>query len=92
MASLVRHGKSGIHYARIPMRGKLIWKSLRTDRITVAKLRVGDFHKGERQLVAQRDEFVAKYNDRATALLRLGWARHQNIKLRLTLKSTEAAS
>ena len=34
------------------MRGKLIWKSLKTDRISVAKLRLGDFHKGERQRAA----------------------------------------
>jgi hypothetical protein len=26
-----------------------IWKSLKTDRISVAKLRLGDFHKGKRQ-------------------------------------------
>jgi len=31
------------------VRGKLIWKSLKTDRISVAKLRLGDFHKDERQ-------------------------------------------
>ena len=29
------------------MRGKLIWKSLKTGRISVAKLRPGDFHKEE---------------------------------------------
>ncbi|MCO5053524.1 MAG: hypothetical protein M9920_14670 [Verrucomicrobiae bacterium] len=34
------------------MRGKLIWKSLKTDRISVAKLRLSDFHKEERQRAA----------------------------------------
>jgi hypothetical protein len=34
------------------VRGKLIWKSLKTDRISVAKLRLGDFHKAERQRAA----------------------------------------
>src|SRR5579863_4903920 len=41
--------QSGNYYARIRVRGKLIWKSLKTDRISVAKLRLSDFHKEERQ-------------------------------------------
>src|SRR6202012_5113475 len=49
VANLVRHVQSGNYYARIRVRGKLIWKSLKTDRISVAKLRLGDFHKEERQ-------------------------------------------
>jgi len=52
VANLVRHVRSGSHYARIRVRGKLIWKSLNTDRISVAKLRLGDFLKGERQRAA----------------------------------------
>lgn len=52
MANLVRHVQSGNYYARIRVRGKLIWKSLKTDRISVAKLRLGDFHKEERQRAA----------------------------------------
>jgi len=52
VANLVRHVRSGNYYARIRVRGKLIWKSLKTDRISVAKLRLGDFHKGKRQLAA----------------------------------------
>jgi integrase len=52
VANLVRHVQSGNYYARIRVRGKLIWKSLKTDRISVAKLRLGDFHKGERQRAA----------------------------------------
>ncbi|HZM01929.1 MAG TPA: hypothetical protein VFC44_02800 [Candidatus Saccharimonadales bacterium] len=42
MANLVRHGQSGKYYARIRVRGKLIWKSLKTDRISVAKLRLAE--------------------------------------------------
>jgi hypothetical protein len=34
------------------MRGKLIWKSLKTDRTSAGKLRLGDFHKAERQPAA----------------------------------------
>ncbi len=52
MANLVRHVQSGNYYARIRVRGKLIWKSLKTDRISVAKLCLGDFHKEERQRAA----------------------------------------
>lgn len=52
MANLVRHVQSGNYYARIRVRGKLIWKSLKTDCISVAKLRLGDFHKEERQRAA----------------------------------------
>jgi integrase len=52
VANLVRHVQSGNYYARIRLRGKLIWKSLKTDRISVAKLRLGDFHKEERQRAA----------------------------------------
>lgn len=49
VANLVRHVQSGNYYARLRVRGKLIWKSLKTDRISVAKLRLGDFHKEERK-------------------------------------------
>jgi hypothetical protein len=49
VANLVRHVQSGIYYARIRVRGKLIWKSLKTDRISVAKLRLSDFLKEERR-------------------------------------------
>ena len=52
VANLMRHVQSGNYYARIRVRGKLIWKSLKTDRISVAKLRLGDFHKEERQRAA----------------------------------------
>ena len=52
VANLVRHVQSGNYYARIRVRGKLIWKSLKTDRISVAKLRLSDFHKEERQRAA----------------------------------------
>ena len=52
VANLVRHVESGNYYARIRVRGKLIWKSLKTDRIGVAKLRLSDFQKKERQRAA----------------------------------------
>ena len=52
VANLVRHVQSGNYYARIRVRSKLIWKSLKTDRISVAKLRLSDFQKEERQRAA----------------------------------------
>ncbi len=52
VANLVRHIQSGNYYARIRVCGKLIWKTLKTDKISVAKLRLGDFHKEERQRAA----------------------------------------
>jgi hypothetical protein len=39
VADLVCHVQSGNYYARICVRGKLIWKLLKTDRISIAKLR-----------------------------------------------------
>ena len=50
VANVVRLVQSGNYYARIRVRGKLIWKSLKTDRIKVAKLRLGDYPKAERQI------------------------------------------
>ncbi|MBI4658185.1 MAG: site-specific integrase [Verrucomicrobia bacterium] len=48
VANLVRNAASGGYYARVRVAGKLIWKSLKTDRMTVAQLRLGDFLKQER--------------------------------------------
>ena len=47
VANLVRNTSSGNYYARARVRGKLIWKTLKTDRMSVAKLRLGDFLKEE---------------------------------------------
>jgi integrase len=49
VANLVRNSASGIYYARTRVRGKLIWKTLKTDRLGVAKLRLGDFLNNENQ-------------------------------------------
>lgn len=48
-ANLVRYIPSGMFFARIRVAGKLIRKSLRTDVLSVAKLRLADFDKQERQ-------------------------------------------
>jgi hypothetical protein len=52
VANFVRHVQSGDYYARIRVRGKLIWKSIKTDRIRAEKLRLGDFQKTECQRAA----------------------------------------
>jgi hypothetical protein len=46
---LVRYVPSGQIYARFRAGGKLIQRSLKTDRVTVAELRLGDFMKQERK-------------------------------------------
>jgi integrase len=51
VANLVRNTASGIYYARVRIKGKLIWKSLKADTLSVAKLRLGDFLKQENQRV-----------------------------------------
>ena len=58
-SNLIRYVSSGIYYARFRVRGKLIWKSLKTDRITVAQLRLGDLQKEERKK-AEQGQLLAK--------------------------------
>jgi len=48
-ANLTRYVPSRKYYARIRIRGKLIVKSLKTTKISVAKLRLSDLEKTERQ-------------------------------------------
>jgi hypothetical protein len=48
-ANLIRYVPSGIYFSRIKVRGKLIRRSLKTNSLTVAKLRLGDLGKFERQ-------------------------------------------
>ena len=53
-SNLIRYVPSGKYFARIRVQGKLIIKSLKTDRISVAKLRLADFDKEERRKVENR--------------------------------------
>src|SRR6266436_6042621 len=48
-ANLIRYVPSGKYFARIRVHGKLILKSLKTDRVSVGKLRLADLEKEERQ-------------------------------------------
>jgi integrase len=48
-ANLIRYKPSQVYFARFKVKGKLIRRSLKTDQITVAKLRLADLEKIERQ-------------------------------------------
>lgn len=52
VANLVRNATSNVYYGRTRAGGKLIWKSLKTDRLSVAKLRLSDFLAEQRQKAA----------------------------------------
>ena len=54
--NLVRNSASGRLYARFRVDGKLRWKSLETDKITVAKARLPDILKAERVASERRRE------------------------------------
>lgn len=54
--NLVRHAASGRYYARIAVSGKEVWRSLKTDVLTVAKLRLADVIKEQRVLAERRRE------------------------------------
>lgn len=56
VANIVRYVPSGIYFARAKVGGKLIRQSLKTDKISVAQLRLGDLLKEERSRVEARVE------------------------------------
>lgn len=49
MPNLVRYGPSGTLFARVRVKGKLIRRSLKTKVLSIAKLRLADLEKAERQ-------------------------------------------
>lgn len=56
VANLIRYVPSGVYFARVRVGGKLIHKSLRTDKISVAQLRLNDLTKEERENLEARAE------------------------------------
>jgi len=48
-SNLIRYVPSGTYFARLRVKGKLILKTLKTDVLSVAKLRLADLEKFERQ-------------------------------------------
>jgi hypothetical protein len=51
--NLIRYVSSGTYYARLRVKGKLVRRSLKTSVLSVAKLRLGDFEREERQRGAE---------------------------------------
>jgi integrase len=58
-ANLIRYVPSGTYYARLRVKGKLIRRSLKTDVLSVAKLRLSDFEKHERRVAESSDSVSA---------------------------------
>jgi len=56
--NLVRYVPSGNLFARVRVKGKLIRRSLQTKSLSVARLRLGDFEKAERQMAEHATAFV----------------------------------
>jgi hypothetical protein len=54
-ANLIRYVPSRTYFARIRIQGELIVRSLKTDSIAVAKLRLADLEEDERQAAEHRD-------------------------------------
>jgi integrase len=48
-SNLIRYKPSGTYFARLRVKGKLIRRSLKTESLSVAKLRLADLEKSERQ-------------------------------------------
>ena len=55
-ANLIRYVPSGTYFARLRVGGKLIRKILKADLFAVAKLRLADFEKGEREAVNRQEQ------------------------------------
>jgi integrase len=58
MPNLVRYVPSGILFARVRVKGKLIRRSLKTKGLSVAKLRLSDLEKEERQMAEHATAFA----------------------------------
>jgi integrase len=54
-ANLIRYVPSGTYFARIRVAGKLVRRSLKTTKLSVAKLRLTDFERAERSAVESRE-------------------------------------
>ena len=52
---------SGTFLARFRVKGKLIWRSLKTDKITVARLRLVDMQGGPYNFLVPHDTKAAAY-------------------------------
>jgi len=57
LANLIRYVPSGGLFARVRIKGKLIRRSLKTKGLSVAKLRLADLEKAERQIAEHATAF-----------------------------------
>src|SRR6266436_3302229 len=65
VANLVRYKPSGIYFARARIRGKLFRQSLKTDVMTVAKMRLRDFIKDRQEEMGDDSAVLSgKWNPR----------------------------
>jgi integrase len=83
-ANLIRYVPSGVYFLRIRVHGKLIRKSLKTDVLSVAKLRLTDEEKkyrqvAQRQLAIQRGRGQMNFSD-ALEIYRARLAANTEIK------------
>jgi hypothetical protein len=62
-SNLIRYVPSGKYFARLRVAGKLIRKSLKTDVLSVAKLRLADLEKSEREAAESSEQ---AFNGRMT--------------------------
>jgi hypothetical protein len=61
-SNLIRHIPSGTFFARLRVGGNLIRKSLKTDLLTVARLRLADLDKNERGFAETRQVAVTHFS------------------------------
>jgi len=54
--NLIRYEPSGVYFARVRVQGKLVRRSLNTPVLSVAKLRLGDFEKAQRQTAERKTD------------------------------------
>src|SRR5271169_929819 len=56
VANLIRYKPSGIYFARVRIRGKLFRQTLKTDLMSVAKLRLSDYVKDKQEEMGDDSE------------------------------------
>ncbi len=69
-SNLIRYVPSGTYFARLRVKGKLILKTLKTDVPSVAKLRLADSEKLERQSAETRTNVSVNSNSSSNMAVR----------------------
>ena len=85
--NLVRYEPSGTYFARIRVDVRLIRKSLDTTVLSVAKLRLGDFEKSERQARENQSTATARKMTFATAMDMFRTRLHGDVSLKPKTRS-----